>query len=414
MRNPFRRKAAPEIARTSQDIERMIFAYAMQSAAGISVTAEAAMECVAVRACVDVLSKSIAQMPLPLYRKSESGDREKAKDHPLYNVLANNPNSYQTSYEFRRTMQANAALHERAYAHIVRVRGEVKELLPIHPDAVTPIMNDNYTVTYRVAGKNGSFTDYKRGEILVLHGMAINGFMPEPRYKQCRQAIAVSLAAERHAGLFFKNGAKAAGAWKIPTTLSEEAYQRLKVNLDGLATGEDSHTNPLLEGGLEWQDISNNARDSQLIEVRKFQIVEIARAWGIQPHIIQSLESSTNNNIEHQGLEFVTHTLIPWARMWEQAIHKDLLTETEKKDYFAEFNFDSYLRGDHASRSAFYSTMTNNGLMDRNEARALENLPAREGADELTVQVNLVPISQLGEQGNEEVSQEPIDINETE
>ncbi len=132
-----------------------------------------------------------------------------------------------------------------------------------------------------------------------------------------------------------------------------------------------------------------NNRDSQYIETRKFQIEDIARIFRIPPHKIGHLESATFSNIEHQGLEFVTGTLMPWIRRIEQSIYRDLLTERERPKYYAELLVDGLLRGDSAARAAFYQTAIGAPWMTINEGRALENRDPLPGGDELILPLNL-------------------------
>ena len=93
---------------------------------------------------------------------------------------------------------------------------------------------------------------------------------------------------------------------------------------------------------------------------------------------------------------FLTFALRPYLTRIEQAIKKSLLTAVERQKYFAEFSIEGLMRADSAARAAFYASAAQNGWLTRNEIRALENWPAKDGGDELTVQSNLIPLSLLG------------------
>ena len=142
---------------------------------------------------------------------------------------------------------------------------------------------------------------------------------------------------------------------------------------------------------MEWMPVSMTNKDAQYIESRKFNIEDVARIYRVPPHKIGHLEKSTNNNIEHQGLEFVTDSMMPWVVRWEQSILRDLLTESERLRYFAEFNVDGLLRGDTTARAAYYTSLRNLGVLTPNDILKKENMNPRtdSGGDEYITPLNM-------------------------
>jgi hypothetical protein len=133
-----------------------------------------------------------------------------------------------------------------------------------------------------------------------------------------------------------------------------------------------------------------------VMETRQYQVIEICRAFRVPPHMIQMLDRSTFNNIEVQGTEFVQHCLLPHLKRWEAAISRDLIVDDEK--YFAEHSVSGLLRGDHASRSAYYVSALQNGWMTVNEIRELENLnPIGPQGDQHFIQLNMTTLEKAGE-----------------
>ena len=130
-------------------------------------------------------------------------------------------------------------------------------------------------------------------------------------------------------------------------------------------------------------------RDAQYIEARKFQKEGIASIFRLPPHKIGILDRATNNNIEQQGLEFVTDTMMPWNVRWEQSIARDLLGRDKAKRFYAELLVDGLMRGDSAARSAFYQSAVGGPWMTINEARKAENRDPVKGGDELIRPLNL-------------------------
>lgn len=158
-----------------------------------------------------------------------------------------------------------------------------------------------------------------------------------------------------------------------------------------------AHQLLLLDGGLTYTAIGIPPNDAQFIETRKFQIEEIARWFNIPPHKLKHLERSTNNNIEHQGIEYYTDTLLPWLVRWEQEINRKLIAPLEKNQQFAAHLVDGILRGDSASRGEFYGKLFMIGAITQNEIRAMENLNPIDGGDSPFVPVNMVPANRVDE-----------------
>jgi hypothetical protein len=154
-----------------------------------------------------------------------------------------------------------------------------------------------------------------------------------------------------------------------------------------------AHRIAVLEEGIEWQQIGLPPGDAQFLESRKFQTTEIARLYRVPPHMLADLERATFSNIEHQSIEFVVHTIRPWLVRWEQEFYRSLFTEAERQTWFAEFLVDGLLRGDIQSRYAAYATARQNGWLNADEIRELENQnPLPEGAGQVYwMPLNVMP-----------------------
>jgi len=383
---PFSGKKGAQIV-TSRDLEDMLLQQIYQTASGISVTPESALSCPPVLASLNVLAQSVAQLPLKTYRRVPGG-KEEAREHALFRLLTAEPNDYQSAYEFKQTMQFSVAQHGNAFARIVSVRGRPIELHPIPFASVTVQRNDDFSLEYQVRQSVGEVQKYQADEILHLRDVSRNGWLGMSRIELGKDTIATAIAAERFAGAFFKNGAKAKGFFSLPPgkTLREENFKRLKQELNEAA--KDPHSTPLLEDGLEFKAVSQNAKESQLLELQNFCVIQVARLFGLPPHVIQSLDDAKWANIEHQGRAFITYSLMPWLKMWEQAINRSLLRPAERKEYFVEFNVDSFLRGDSESRAKFYKELWSMGVVSPNEIAARENLPQHDGGDNLYYPLN--------------------------
>lgn len=348
------------------------------SASGVNVTPETAMRCATVFACVRVLAESVGQLPLIVYRRQKGGGKTRASGHPLYPLLHDAPNEYQTSLEFREMMMGHLALRGNAYAIVTRsTAGEVLGLYPMHPDSVEVNQLSDWSLAYTVRRASGGGTDtYPQREVLHLKGMTADGIMGLSPIAYAREAIGLAIATEQHGSRLFRNGARPGGVLKHPGKLSEEASKRLVASWQEAHTGENAFKAALLEEGMDWTQLGMTSEDSQFLETRKFQRSEIAGLFRVPAHKINDLDRATFTNIEHQGLEFVTDTLLPWLRRWEQAIQR-LFTPVDRPWCYAEFLVDGLLRGDMASRYAAYATGIQNGILSPDEVRDRENMNPR-------------------------------------
>ena len=136
---------------------------------------------------------------------------------------------------------------------------------------------------------------------------------------------------------------------------------------------------------MQYKPISLPPEDSQFLSTREFGVEEICRIFRVPPHMVQDLKRATFNNIEHQSIDFVMHTIMPWLIRIEQAIIKDVLIEEEQDEYFPKFNVDGLMRGDYKSRMDGYAVGFANGFLSPNDIRRLENMdliPAEDGGDD--------------------------------
>ena len=234
-----------------------------------------------------------------------------------------------------------------------------------------------------------------RGEfVLHLRGLGSNGIIGYSPIQLHRQAIGLTQAAEQFGATLFKNNARPAAVLEHPGELGADAQTRLRKSWEELHTGlENQHRIAILEEGMKLHEVGIPPDDAQFLQTRKFQTLEIARIYRMQPHLIQDLEHATFSNIEHQGIEFVVHTLRPWLVRWEQRILLQLFLERERDEFFAEFNVDALLRGDIASRYTAYATGRQWGWLSRNDVREKENMNPIAGGDDYLSPLNMTPLN---------------------
>lgn len=374
------------------------------TASGTRVSAQTALKVVTLRACINILSSTLASLPLVLYRRTANNGRERATNHPLYYLLHSRPNRNHTSYTFRSVIEANRNIYGDGFAFIGFDGGGN---LPLE---VQPLRSGQMAVDVRDSGEkageiyykyaNGSRTTVLDGkEVLHFPGLNFDGVRSQSPVDACRDAIGLSMATEEFGAKYFANGHRWGGVLSHPGELKADGMQNLRESLSKVGRGLENAHNPLiLEEGMTWKETAQTPADSQAIEVREFMVREMCRIYRIPTHFVAVEHSEPRSNVEQESLEFVIYTMSPIAVLWEQELNRKLLNESEQQDYFFEFNFDGLLRGDTKTRYEAHSLAVNNGFKTRNEVRATENMNAIEGGDELTAQVNLAPLSMLGKQ----------------
>ena len=382
------------------------------SKSGVSVNADTAMQASAVFACVRVIAETVGCTPLILYERLPDGSKQRATSSTVYRALHESPNEWQTPSEFKEMMTGHAVLRGNAYAYIdTDGRGGIRELIPLHPDRMQIIMSRARPApsVYRYTDHNGVMQEYRPSEIFHLRGLSSDGIVGLSLSYLARENIGLSLAAEEHASRTFSNGASIRGVLKSPGLLKQDAFDRLKRQFNETYAGlSNSGKTAILEGGVEWQQIGMTSKDAEFLELRKFQISDIARIFRVPPHLIGDLEKATFSNIEQQSLEFITYTMLPWFVKWEEACDRDLFLSAQRGRYFVEALTDNFVRGDIKTRYEAYSVARNNGWLSVNEIREKENFNniGPEG-DIRLAPMNYIPLGDVGKQAQPPVPAPP-------
>jgi HK97 family phage portal protein len=287
-------------------------------------------------------------------------------------------------------LQGHCTLRGNAFAQIVsNARGEVTDLLPLHPDRMSIELLSDTQWRYRYTRRDGSETVLARSEVFHLRGLSPDGIVGYNPITAAREAVAGGLAAQDYGMRFFMNDAAPGGWIEMPNAFpSDEKRREFREAWQRQQTGRNRHKTAILEFGMKYHELGLKNEDIQFIETRKFSVSEIARLFRIPPHMIGDLEKATFSNIEQQSLEFVIHTLRPWLVRWEEAIRYHFLAEDDGLN--VEFPVTALLRGDAQARAMYYHNGILDGWLTRNEARRMESLNPIDGLDEPLRPLNMV------------------------
>jgi HK97 family phage portal protein len=360
-----------------------------KASSGISVTVESAKRSAAVYACTRLIAGAVALLPIPVYERTADGSRKKA-DHPLWWLLNESPYPTLTACSFWEWMLSSMLMRGDGFAQIIRDRnGNPSSLMPLPRECVHVVEKDGRLVYFVSDGESvyGLYDD----DVLHFPGFGFDGCHGESviRYA-ARQAVGTALAADDYAGEFFANGAAPSIALSYPQGVAPTEAQQthLRNQFTETYTGTGHRHKPLLlVNGGKIEPVSLTAEDSQLLETRKFQVVEIARAFGVPPHMVGETSASTSwgSGIEQMGIGFVRYTLGPHLRRVEQELNRKLWPRSPR--FFVEFNRDGLLAGDSKTESEVISKSLGGpgaqGWMTVNEARRIKNLPPVPGGDVL-------------------------------
>lgn len=357
------------------------------SASGVTVTPTNARRIAAVWCAIKIISESVASLPVFVYkRRSDGKGKDRQPKNPLQSLLHDQPNPWQTSFEWLEMQQGHLCLRGNAFSEILYDgRGGIRALIPRHPDRmrVYNIADANIgdqAIAYEYVPVNGPARILFADEVLHTKGLSDDGMVGLSPIDEFRDTLGLTIGTDLYASKFFANYGNPGGVLTHPKTLSPDAAKRLREQWEAKHTGiENAHRVAVLEEGLTWTSIGIKPQDSQLLESRKFSVAEIARIFRVPPHMLADLDRATFSNIEQQSIEFVVHTLRPWLVRWEKRLGLALLTPKERADgLFIEFNVDGLLRGDITSRYRAYSVGRQWGWLSPNDVRALENMNPRE------------------------------------
>lgn len=374
--------------------------------AGRRVEMDDALQVGAVFACVGLLSRTIASMPVQVYER-KGRKRVIADGTTLYHVLHLSPNASMTSYEFWVAMITQLALRGNAYAQIVRdADGEVVSMWPLSADQMTVAVEDDGSLTYTY-NRAGKLFEINRRDVLHVKGLG-NGCLGLSPLSYMAGTAAEALDAQKFANSLSAHGGSPQGALTVDHILSKEERKFAQDRM--IDSVQNGNRLVLLEADMKFVPMSLTPAETQLLETRKFSNEEVCRWFGVPPVLVGIPGATTwGSGIAEIVEGFVKFTVGPMLTNIEQSIAKCLLTDAQRSRYQVEFSKDALMRMTPEERFKTWSTAVQNGLMTRNEVRELENRDPIEGGDELTAQTNLAPLQMLGKVASQESPKEKID-----
>lgn len=345
---------------------------AFKSSTGEKVDVEKALGLSAVWRALNILSDSIASLPVNVVQKYNDGRQFPRPTHPVNRVLNINPSPIFTPYTLLHTMVTHAALWGNAYAIIrrERVTRYPKSITVIEPHRVEPIVMPNDTLVYKVHDISRT---YKSEDVIHFGGLSWNGVAGVNVLHTLADNFGLGIANQDYLAKFFADGATIAGVIKHPGRLDDGAMERLRRSWERQYGGaKNSGKTAILEQGMEYTPIGLSPQQAAASETKKLSIADVARIFGVPQFLLEDLDRATFNNIEHLSLLFIKHTVRPWCKRIEAELNRKLFPGDEQGEYVVHFDIDDLLAVDFDSRGKWVETMMKWGILNRDEIRKQE------------------------------------------
>ena len=345
--------------------------------AGLS--ARAAENLASVLACVNAIATALASVPPIVYRRDASGDRIEDPTHPLARLTRAGASPRMTWPEFIEHLLASTLLTGNGLAAIERdPAGRLTGLEFIPWSFVTVAELPSGRLAYDVSDGRGRTRRYLEGEVLHLRDRTDDGRIGRSRLSRAADTVAGVVAADMHARSFLQRGASPSGVIESPSKLGPEARTSLREAFAARHEGAgNAGATLVLDGGLKWSAAQISPEDAELLETRRFGVVEICRLFQVPPPIVQAYENNTFTNAAQAGLWFATFCLAPWARKIEAEFARSVFPAGGAHE--VEFDLSGFLRGDPETRWSAHRVAVETGVLDADEVRQIEGWNKRKG-----------------------------------
>lgn len=359
-----------------------------------------AMRLSTVWACVGLLADTISSLPCVLYENTPTG-RRPATSHPVFRLLNGRPNLDMTTPTWLWACAANLLLSGYSYTHAMRNgAGQPAAVYPLPSSRTCRVKRPDGRYEYQYTDKNGKTHRYAESDVMRVIQYAMDGDCALSPIQYGAAMLDGAYYANTAALKTFENGLMPTVAFSFEQVLKKDQRDAAREAIEAISGAIMAGRPAILEGGMKAQEIGINPADAQLLESRSFSDEVICSFFRVQPFMIGRASKGITqwgSGIEHQTIGFINYTMLPLIRRFEESMRKSLLTEAEYDRYTVEFSLQGLLRGDSNARSSFYASALQNGWMNRDEVRAVENMSPIPGGETYTVQSNLIPLERLGD-----------------
>ncbi|MFN4017617.1 MAG: phage portal protein [Reyranella sp.] len=381
------------------DVQRLPFTG--RTLAGIVVNADNALQLATVWACLRYLTQTIGMLPWNVMRSEEGKGAQVQYTNTVQWLLHNRPNEEWSSFQFRETLLHWALRHGNGYAEIERDRaGRPYALWPVHPDRVDPTRDvDTNKLFFRVDNGNGEKVDIAAADMFHLRGFG-EGPVGVSVMAYAAQSLGWAKALQLFGSSFFGNGANISGVVTKKRKFDPNALARVKLEFSKLYKGlRNSNQTAFLDDEMDFKPTGVDPNKAQMIEANYLMIEETCRWFGVPPHKVAHLLRATFSNIEHQSIEVVQDSVLPWVRRFEDEADFKLFGQN-RQGLYTKIELRGLLRGDFKSQVEGLKTLRDIGAVNAEEIREYLDMPpqpAGSGGEKYTMQGQYTTLDKVGE-----------------
>lgn len=387
--------------------ERSYYTDALTFNAYSSYNSSYAMRLSAVYRAVQLISDSIAMLPV-LISIQQNGYKTVDTSNKLNYILNCSPNNLMTRYTFVKNLITDVLLQGNGFAYIIRdEKGNCTGLDYIKATDVTIHFNELSKELFYTA--TGYRNKIEPCNIIHLLRYSNNGVEGISVIKNAISTLQLSTDIDNQAANFFKSGCSLNGILKVNSTLTEQQRQQIKSSWNTTYNGNGGGL-AVIQGNMDYQQISVNAADAQLLESRNYQISDIARFFGISPLLLGDLSKTSYSTLEQTQLQFLSQTLQPYITMLELEFTRKIFRPSQQGKFFVDWDEKALLRTDKTTVANYYVTLLQNGLLTANEIRKELGYPEIEGGDTTVMQAQYLSQQAIN---NEQVEENIIQDEKT-
>lgn len=336
--------------------------------------------------CLVNLARTFGSLPMHAYTKLDNGTRS-TDTTSAEAILLKHPCPHMNPYAFRFAMSLNFELYGVAYAKIHRsTTGKPIALYPIASTLVQPTVKDGSL--YYLYSITGEYINRK--DMLVVMNLTTNGIMPLAPLDYIKQDLAVADAAKTMQHNWFSRGTMLGGIVKVPANTPKETKDEIRTSFQtGFGGSGNSFKTAVIPDTTTYEPVKIDSKSAEFQEAQKWTVAEVARRFGVPEAFAGGSIRETYANAEQRGIDLVQYSILPRSVAWQDAFNDALFLHNDTR--YVKLNLNGLLRGDAATRSAYYHNALMDGWMSANDVRSLEDMDPIDYGDLYVVPMNYVP-----------------------
>lgn len=337
-----------------------------------------------VQMCLELISGTIAQLPIYLYKEETDGAIKRIYDDKRELLLNQEPNEFQTAYNFKKTIVKDYLLYGASYSYVDRLGNDVQSIHTFPSKSITvkkyikkgfQVVDADIVLTEVIDDKKYKEYKYKPHELLICLKDSEDGLTSKGLLHYGQNVFEIADSELEFISSIYKNGAMPLGVLKTEGRLNGDAIEKLRIAWQNLYSGrKNAGKTIILENGLEYVPISQKPKDLLINENKRENISEICKLFNIQESFLNGVNKY--GSIEQNNIHFLQYTLSPILTAIENGLNKSLLLEDEKAEgYFWSIDTSEVLKTTEKEKYDAIKVALDGGVITLNEARYKLNMP---------------------------------------